>query len=342
MLSRVATTTLVRSTQHLAKVNCVGKRTFFSKNSVETGYFPSRGNYGLNILPNGYKYVIERFGRFTGVEGSGLKIMIPFVDKIAYVVDDREMVIPIDPQNATTDDNVMIVMAGNLFIRFSDAERAAYGANRPVHAATQFAQSVMRTAAGDYSLDVLFKERNSLNSTIVSSMTEGAAKWGCEVTRFEITELYPSDQAVSASMHKQSTAERERREVLINAEAYQKETEKKADAYRYKQEMEAQGNAERVKLEADAEAFRVRQIADANAYSIKQNADAQAESIQMISNVLVKEGGEQAIMKQLSEQYIAEFGKLAQKTNTLIIPQNVSDVSSIIASGMAAYKKVQR
>lgn len=325
----------------VVKSTIVTKRTFFGGDYIQTGKFPSRGNYGINILPQSFKYVIERFGRHTTTLDPGLTFLIPFVDKIAYVIDEKEIVIEVDPQIATTDDNVMIRMAGRLFLKFNDPEKAAYGANRPIYATTQFAQSVMRTVAGDYPLDRLFKERQALNTKIVESMQQGVAEWGGVVKRFEVTDLEPTDLAVSNSMHKQSTAERERREILINADAYKKETEKKADAYRYKQEMEAQGNAAKVKLEADAEAYRVQQMANANAFEIEANANAQTKGLEMIASVLAKEGGEQAIVKQLSEKYIEQFGKLAKESNTLVIPQNMSNMSSIIATGMEAYKKVK-
>ena len=127
------------------------------------GQFPSIRNKFINFLPSGYDYVIERFGKFSTVRKPGLNILIPFIDRIAYVVDNRELCLRIDPERATTEDNVMVKLGGNLYIKFYNPENAAYGAFRPIYAVSQYAQSVMRTAVGDIELDKLFKEKGHLN-----------------------------------------------------------------------------------------------------------------------------------------------------------------------------------
>jgi len=300
---------------------------------IMTGQFPSYPNKIINFLPAGYEYVIERFGKFSRVVSPGLTILIPFIHRVAYAVDTRELCLRIEPQDATTEDNVNITLGGNLYMRFIDAERAAYGANKPIYAAAQLAQSVMRSSVGSRKLDVLFKERSALNSEIKTALDEKdiVQKWGCEVLRFEVTDLIPSDSMVLQSMNKQSVAERERREIQTTAEAAKRRVELEADAYRYKQTAEAEGDAAKVRLQADA-----------HAYSIQIQAQAEAQRIEIFAKALSATAGNEAAKLLLSQQYISEFGNLARETNTIVIPQNLGDLTSMIAAGSAVFRKTNK
>eukprot|EP01124_Arcella_intermedia_P023872 TRINITY_DN3899_c0_g2_i1.p2 TRINITY_DN3899_c0_g2~~TRINITY_DN3899_c0_g2_i1.p2 ORF type:complete len:364 (-),score=27.78 TRINITY_DN3899_c0_g2_i1:47-1138(-) len=295
---------------------------------IQTGHFPSRRNTVINLLPAGYDYVIERFGRFHSVLPAGLNLLFPLIDRIAYVVDTRELCLRIDPQEATTEDNVNIFLGGNLYMRFVDAQKAAYGANKPIYAAAQLAQSVMRSSVGSRKLDVLFKERSALNLEIKSALDgkDSVQKWGCEILRFEVTDLTPSDPHVLQSMNKQSVAERDRREVQTAAEAAKRRVELEADAYRYKQTTEAEGDAAKIRAQADAQA-----------YAIEVQAHAEAKRLGIIAGAVSGAGGEEAVRLLLSQQYITAFGHMAKVSNTLVVPQNVGDVASMIAVGSAAF-----
>lgn len=293
---------------------------------MRLGKFPGRGNYLANFLPAGSKYVIERFGKFNRVEQPGLCILVPIVDKISYVVDERELCIRIDPELATTSDNVKVSLGGNLYVQFYDAEKACYGASTPIYAVSQFAQSVMRTSVGGLILDTLFKERAILNVKIKEALFEGTEKWGCRVIRFEITSLDPVDKHVAESLHKQSTAERDRREKIITAEADRKQTELNADAYKYKQIAEAQGDAEKKKISADADA-----------YAILKKAEAEKEGINLIASAMNSVGGSGSMNAKLAQQYISALEKMGGRS-TVIIPQNLSDIASMISVGSTVFK----
>ena len=97
----------------------------------------TKANTVFNIVPQGHKYIVERFGKLHSVEDSGWFIAIPFVDQIAYIIDVRERAIDIPPQSAITRDNVSVEVSGNLFIRFQDPTAAAYGALNPLYSVTQ-------------------------------------------------------------------------------------------------------------------------------------------------------------------------------------------------------------
>jgi regulator of protease activity HflC (stomatin/prohibitin superfamily) len=299
-----------------------------SDHLMRLGKFPSRSNVGINFLSSGYKYVVERFGKFSKVEQPGLCFLIPFVDRIAYAVDERELCIRIDPELATSKDNVQVSLGGNLYVQFYDAEKASYGASTPIYAVSQFAQSVMRTAVGGLKLDTLFSERASLNTEVRKALSEGTEKWGCKVIRFEITDLEPVDQNVAQSLHKQSTAEREKREKITSAEAFKQETELKADAYKYKQITEAQGDAEKTKIAADADA-----------YKTLKRAEAEQEGIRLIASAMNEVGGFESMKTRLSSQYFDTLKSLGGKS-TIIIPQNLGDVASMVAAGQSVFSNL--
>ena len=297
---------------------------------IQAGGFPSRTNTIINFLPQGNEYVIERFGKFNRIEQPGLRFLIPFVDRIAYSIDKREMCLRIDPALATTGDNVTVKISGNLFLKFHDPYKAAYGASNPIFASAQFAQSVMRTAVGDLELDRLFSERSILNNTVKENMQKGVSNWGCDIIRFEITDLAPVDEAVAQSLHKQSTADRERREKVITAEADKKQIELLADAYRYKQEQEAKGDSARRKINAEAQAYEIEQLAEAQKIGIEKVNDALSKSSKDTAQYL------------LSERYINEFGNIAKESTSLVIPQDLTQVAGVVAAGSKVLNKINK
>ena len=289
---------------------------------LKTGKFTDRVNTCINFLPSGYQYVIERFGKFNRVAQPGLNIFIPLIDRISYMVEMRELCLRISPEQATTEDNVAVLLGGNIFIRFVDAEKAAYGSSTPISSVVQFAQAVMRTTVGGQRLDKLFSERTELNNKVIQALHDGCGKWGCEILRFEITDLEPSDKTVAQSLHKQSTAERERREKIINAEAFKREIELKSDAYKYEQIIKAEGDAQNMKI-----------LADAKAYETIREAEARETSINKIAAALAIEGGPDAMRATLTAQYIRSLEIMgAQNKSTLIVPHNLGNIASALES----------
>jgi regulator of protease activity HflC (stomatin/prohibitin superfamily) len=154
----------------------------------------THSNTVFNIVPQGYSYVVERFGKLHAIQESGWFLAIPFVDQINYVIDIRERALDIPPQSAITRDNVSVDVSGNLFVRFVDAKKAAYGAFNPLYSVTQHAQSAMRSAIGEMELDEILHGRARLNSLIKGSLQEASEPWGLEIRRYEITEITPDQQ----------------------------------------------------------------------------------------------------------------------------------------------------
>lgn len=189
------------------------------------GAWPIRKtNTIFNIVPQGHKYVVERFGKLHNVYDSGWFLAIPLVDNISYVVDVRERAMEIPGQSAITRDNVSVEVSGNLFVRFMDATKAAYGAENPLYSVTQHAQSAMRSAIGEMELDEILHGRAQLNSLIKGSLQEASEPWGLEIRRYEITEITPDTQ-IRVAMDKQAAAERDRRERVLRAEGAKRQAE---------------------------------------------------------------------------------------------------------------------
>lgn len=307
------------------------------------GGFPSRPNWGVNIIPANLAAVRERFGSFHKVDKPGLCFAIPFIDKFAYVVDIRERCIRIDPEEAFTKDNVSVTIGGNLYIQFDDPERAAYGAVRPIYASEQLAQAVMRTQIGTYSLNELFASRKGINTAINAEMMEGLAEWGARVLRFEITHLKPTDEEVSKSLHKQATAQRIAKETVLTAEAEKTRVEKEAEAEK-----------SRVQLAAEAEMFRIKQEADAKRYEKEQEglgekarieAIAQGEQarIRMYGEALESVGDtEQTTNMMLGMEYITKFGELAKESTSVVVPSDVTDLSKMISVGASVFDGLKK
>ena len=310
------------------------KRVIYNVRNFSTRKFPSRTNTIINFLPDGREYIIERMGKYEKTVKPGLQILTPIIQKIAYQIDKREMCIVIDPQQATTNDNVMVNMSGNLYIEFEDAYKAAYGAEEPIYSAIQLAQSSMRTAVGLSQLDKLFSDRDSLNHIVTQSMNGPVKKWGAKVNRFEITDLQPSSEDIAHSLDKQAMAERERREIEINAQAEKKAAELRADAYKYKLRIEAEGDAEKVKLEAEADRFKIEQKAEGDRFKVEQEAKAKAEYIEKVGKSIEENVyGRDVLAATVSSEYFDTLGHMAKKGNTYIIPQSLSDTASLIATG---------
>lgn len=193
----------------------------------------------LNFGQQGYQYVVERFGKFSRVADPGIFWTIPLIES-TYVIDTRQMVIDVARQNAYTSDNVAVSVAAQLYISVANVRHVCYKVSQPLVAVMSKAQSALRTAIGQYDLDHLLKDRNSINTAVNAALDNSIEEWGIHVLRFEITELSP-DKRIQEAMDLQSTAERERRSLVITAEG-----KKRA------MELEAEGKKRAVELDAEA------------------------------------------------------------------------------------------
>ncbi len=307
-----------------------------SKQSFNTSvkYIRSSPNFIVNICNQNDNIIIERLGKYHRIQTPGIFFAIPIIDKLRYVIDTRELTIPIEPQHSITQDNVTLSIAGVVFIKFIDPYKTAYGVSDPIYAVSQFAQSAMRSIVGKHSLDEIFHKRDKLNEYIIESLKEGIENWGIRVLRYEITEIQVSNE-IKDAMSRQASAERKRREDVLHAEALKRSQILESEGLKQKLINESEGRKIQIENEAEAAANSMRIKADAMKYEIVKHAEAKAESLQIIGDKLSTEQGQKAAQLQIANNYISEFGKVIEKANSVIIPSDVNDVTGIITKAMS-------
>ena len=277
---------------------------------------------------------MERFGKLLAIQESGWFLAIPLVDQIAYVIDMRERAMAITPQSAITKDNVSVDVSGNLYFQFVDPEKAAYGSFNPLYAIRQCAQSAMRSAIGELELDEILHARAKLNDMIRTSVQGACESWGLEVKRYEITEIKP-DRTITIAMDKQAAAERNRREMVIQAEGEKRAQELSSEGMKLKMKNESEGLLIQVENESQAQKRRYILEAEGEAESILKKAEAYANSIALIGQTLAKEKGIDAAQLQLAKDYVQMYGQMGSQSNTMIFSDKPADFNSLIAQASA-------
>lgn len=274
------------------------------------------------VVPQQSAYVVERLGKYSSTLNAGLHILIPFLDVIRYKHTLKEMALDVPEQICITRDNVQVGVDGVLYIKVLDAERASYGITDYRFAISQLAQTTLRSEIGKIDLDKTFEERTTINISVVNELDKASSPWGAKVLRYEIRNINPPKDVLSA-MEKQMRAEREKRAVILASEGQR-------DAAIN----EAEGDKQQV-IKA-SEAKRQQQIneAEGEASAILAIATATSEGIRKVAEAIQNPGGFEAVQLRVAEQYIGEFGELAKASNTLVLPASVSDVGSMIALAM--------
>ncbi len=281
----------------------------------------------VKVVPQQTALIVERLGKFYGVLQPGISFVVPFIDRIAYKHSLKEKAIDIPEQICITRDNVQVRVDGVLFLQVFDAQRASYGISDYIFAVTQLAQTTMRSEVGKIDLDKAFEERMTMNRAVVQAIDEASEVWGVKMLRYEIKNITPP-QSVLHAMEKQMQAERERRAVILQSDG-----EKQAAVNM------AEGQKQKVVLES--EGIKTRQIneAEGQASAITAIATATAESIKVIAAAIQEKGGMEAVQLKVAEQMVQQFGHLAKNTNTMILPANFGDMSSMIATAMSIVKQ---
>jgi regulator of protease activity HflC (stomatin/prohibitin superfamily) len=280
----------------------------------------------FRVVPQQHAWVVERLGRFHAVLEPGLNLVIPFMDRVAYRHDLREIPLDIPPQVCITKDNTQLQVDGILYFQVTDPKLASYGSSNYVLAITQLAQTLLRSVIGRMELDRTFEERDQINASVVSALDAAASTWGVKVLRYEIKDLTPPAE-ILRSMQAQITAEREKRAVIATSEGKRQEQINLAEGARSAAIAKSEGEKQAEINVAQGQAGAILAIAEANAKAIRQVAEAIAEP-----------GGISAVNLKVAEQYIEQFGKLAKTNNTLILPTNVADVAGVIATALSVVK----
>jgi len=282
------------------------------------------------VVPQRSEYIIERLGKYDNSLSAGFHILIPFLDKIAYKRSLKEEVLDIESQDCITTDNVSVSVDGVLYLQVIDSKLSAYGIDNYRVAASQLAQTSLRSVIGKIELDRTFEERETLNQQVVAAIDEAAQNWGVKVLRYEIKDITPP-QSVMDAMEKQMKAEREKRAAIATSEGDRQSRINRAEGLKREAIAVSEGEKEKRINEAEGQAKEIELIATATATGIKQ-----------IANSLSMEGGKTAANLRVAEKYVAEFGKLAKESNTLIIPANLGDISGIVATAMSVLERAKQ
>ncbi|MCA1248213.1 SPFH domain-containing protein [Massilia sp. MS-15] len=280
----------------------------------------------INVVPQQHAWVVERLGKFHAVLAPGLNIVVPFIDRIAYKHVLKEIPLDVPPQVCITRDNTQLQVDGILYYQVTDAMRASYGASNYVQAITQLAQTTLRSVIGKMELDKTFEERDHINTTIVNAIDESAANWGVKVLRYEIKDLTPPAEILHA-MQRQITAEREKRALIAASEGRRQEQINIASGEREASIARSEGERQAAINRAQGEASAIVALADASAAALRQ-----------VGAAIREPGGMDAVNLRVAEHYVDAFGKLAKTNNSLIVPANMGDMSSVIASAMQIVK----
>src|SRR5210317_1646027 len=279
------------------------------------------------VVPQQNAYVVERLGKYAKTLNAGFHILIPFIEKVAYKHTLKEQAADIAEQICITKDNVQVGVDGVLYLQVLDPGRASYGIGNYMFAISQLAQTTLRSEIGKIDLDRTFEERGTINQNVVSELDKASDPWGVKVLRYEIKNINPPQDVLSA-MEKQMRAEREKRAVILTSEGVR-------DA----KINEAEGEKQRVIKESEAAKQQQINEAEGEAQAIFEVAAATAKGLTLVAQSLVSEGGDAAMKLRVAEAYIAEFGKLAKEGNTLVVPSNLADLSLMVALATTIAKK---
>lgn len=281
----------------------------------------------LRIVPQQSAWVVERLGKYDRTLQAGLNFLVPFVEQVSYKHSLKEIPLDVPSQVCITKDNTQLQVDGILYFQVTDAMRASYGSSDYISAITQLAQTTLRSIIGRMELDKTFEERDMINAAIVNALDEAALNWGVKVLRYEIKDLTPPRE-ILLSMQAQITAEREKRALIAASEGR-------------KQEQINIANGERESAIARSEGDRIAAInrAQGEAGAIKEIAEATAEALRKVAIAVAEPGGMEAVNLKVAEQYIEAFSGLAKAGNTLILPGDLSNMGSLVATAMQVVKQ---
>jgi regulator of protease activity HflC (stomatin/prohibitin superfamily) len=277
----------------------------------------------VKVVPQQNAWVVERLGKYSASLAPGLNFIIPFIDRVAHKHSLKEIPLDVPSQVCITKDNTQLQVDGILFFQVTDPMRASYGSSNYVVAVTQLAQTTLRSVIGRLELDKTFEERDMINAQVVAAIDEAALNWGVKVLRYEIKDLTPPAE-ILRSMQAQITAEREKRALIAASEGRRQEQINIAtgerEAFIARSEGEKQAEINKALGEAEA---------------IKAVADATAQAIERVAAAIRQPGGEQAVQLKVAEKAVDAYSRLASEaTTTLVVPSNMTEVSSLITSAM--------
>ena len=251
---------------------------------------------GVRIVPQGYKWVVQRLGKYSQTLEPGLNLIIPYVDDVAYKVTTKDIVLDIPSQEVITRDNVVIIANAVAYINIVRPDKAVYGIEDYEYGIRNLVQTSLRSIIGEMDLDSALSSRDEIKTKLKYAISEDIADWGITLKTVEIQDINPS-QTMQASMEDQAAAERLRRATVT-----------RADGQKQAAILEADGRLEASRRDAEAQVVL---------------AKGSEESIRLITAAMGDE--EMPIVYLLGEQYIKSIRQLAESDNAkmVVLPADI-------------------
>jgi regulator of protease activity HflC (stomatin/prohibitin superfamily) len=256
----------------------------------------------VKIVPQGYQYTLERFGRFTRCMSPGLHIIVPLIDRVGKQMNMMETVLDVPSQEVITSDNAMVTVDGVVFFQVIEPARAAYEVNRLEFAVLNLTMTNVRTVVGSMDLDQLLSQRDLINERLLSAVDSATDAWGLKVTRVEIKDITPPRDLVD-SMARQMKAEREKRALILEAQGTREAAILRAEGEKQSKILEAEGRREAAFRDAEAR---------------ERAAQAEAEATTVVSKAIA-EGDMNAINYFVAQKYVESLSNIASSTNSKLV-----------------------
>ncbi|QDH69278.1 SPFH domain-containing protein [Marilutibacter alkalisoli] len=256
----------------------------------------------VRMVPQGFEWTVERFGKYTHTMTPGLHFLVPVVYGVGRKVNMMEQVLDVPSQDVITKDNAVVKVDGVVFFQVLDAAKAAYEVSNLEIASIALVQTNIRTVIGSMDLDESLSNRETINAQLLNVVDQATNPWGIKVTRIEIRDIQPPRDLID-SMARQMKAERERRAVILEAEGHRQSAILRAEGEKQSAILEAEGEKEAAYREAEAR---------------ERLAEAEARATQMVSDAIAR-GNVQAINYFVAQKYVEAFKTLAQAPNQKFI-----------------------
>ncbi|SMF05534.1 Regulator of protease activity HflC, stomatin/prohibitin superfamily [Xaviernesmea oryzae] len=278
---------------------------------------------GIKTVPQGYRYTVERFGRYTRTLDPGLNLITPFIERVGARMNVMEQVLDIPTQEVITKDNASVSADAVAFYQVLNPAQAAYQISNLENAIQNLTMTNIRSVMGSMDLDELLSNREVINERLLRVVDEAVGPWGIKVTRVEIKDIQPPADLVE-SMARQMKAEREKRAQILEAEGS-----------RNAQILRAEGAKQAAVLQAEGE----REAAFREAEARERLAEAEARATQFVSQAIAA-GDVQAINYFVAQKYTEALVEIGKATNAKIVLMPL-EASSIIGSlgGIGAIAK---